>query len=589
MRFGVLKILALAFTCLTVILTASSASAAIATNAVSSAKAVKPLQVEIKIKGEALSYALINSEEDENLWYYASLSPKLYEYRVSNKAPLEPALTLIRFQKLDPKNPRKMLEGALFECSFVIDSNKKVERALRTKLPRDVNKRLARFLPLPLTGFELELVRPNEKTNIFITAEEAQSYSNEAEIRLARFATTLSATDALLLSTLLTEKTGVYYRLNLKYNQYSKPEKLGVSLNLGGTREKLFNDDDLKKLDPQFVKQIIGRTKNPRILSGLKAQATKADASSNAKASSQSLDEKEVFDVRTVGRKKINVGIGLTKKSTTELIQAVEFVYKTREERLIAAEGLLTLSNYSQNIIKEKVYTEANFDEWGTAYLMLPSINTGAAMQVKEVTLDISLRDRQFSYEKMQFTWSESLGWRTKEGAPVAIARFNLKDLQARASKNPLSEAYFRVDSKIGFMRDPAMSTSLTLPVLNGDIPITTPFTVINVLSFDFINLFWDALSTNAGRLTKIELSIKDDKRSIRRTVEPYKQDDRVIYPEMLYVATGLDSYDEGRVRASLYFHTANGKRVPWEFNGLKLNEYFDLPYFMFFDEDWKS
>jgi hypothetical protein len=526
------------------------------------------ITVSLRKKGNTQLYALMKSEEEENLWYYASLSPKLYEYRAHKNAPLMPALTLIRFQKIDPRDPNKLMQGALLECIFEVGDNKNVVKALQSKLPKNVDRKLARILPLPIQGFEMEITKPDGQGEILLEAQESNEFSSNPDIKLARFATILATGDAAILSALLNDKGGIAYKINFKYNQISQPKNIKVNLNL---------EEDRKKLDNLLIKQLTNRNKSPKILTQLKEVHTES-----------STNPSEPYDIRQVGQKKLNVSKGLTAQSHKDLAKIIEIIYKTREERVIAAKGILTLSNYSQEIINQKIYTEASYDEWKTAYLMLPNINSRLNLNIKDIILTIDLRDKKHSYEKTKVKWNENTGWRDKNDNSITIVKFALKDLQVKANKNALEAAYFKVDSTIRFFKDSDLSSTKNLQVLNGGMPINTPFTIFEPLAFDFINLFWDGLKSNLERLTKVEIAIKDDSRSIRRTVEPIKQaDGRIIYPEMVYVGTQLNNYEQGKVRAHIYFHTANKKRIAWEFNGLKLFNYFENPYFMFFNEDW--
>ncbi|MBR4328479.1 MAG: hypothetical protein IKP71_01360, partial [Candidatus Riflebacteria bacterium] len=120
---------------------------------------------------------------------------------------------------------------------------------------------------------------------------------------------------------------------------------------------------------------------------------------------------------------------------------------------------------------------------------------------------------------------------------------------------------------------------------------ITTPFAFCEVVTFDFNNLFWDALETDKTRLVTIEINMKDGSRRIKRLIQPQKISGTkaIEIPSFLYVLTATDSFSKGKLKANIYFRTADGKKIPWEYNDMVLNKYLDSPYFMFFDEDWKK
>jgi hypothetical protein len=380
----------------------------------------------------------------------------------------------------------------------------------------------------------------------------------------------------------------VRYRIEYKYNSVSEPEKIVAKIDYGKSKS-IYGIKGEQNEDAALLSHLASKSKNPRLLQKIK-EKSKSSVKEQTSSSADNNDKQETFDIRNIGHKKINTGSGSANSSISELVETVELVYKTRKEKFIAADGLITLANYPDEIRNKKMFTDVSYDDWKFAYLMAPTISSGADLQIENITLNIHLCDNNHVYEKRKIYWKGDSGWQDETGNPSSIAKFSLEDILSRPGKSPLDKAFFKISSVIKFKKDSDMASESEIPVLSGGIPITTPLVMADVIEFDFINLFWDALKTDTKRLKKIDLTVKDGSRTIRRLIEPKLANDKHIeYPQILCLAVTRDNFEKGKIKANLYFHTADRKRVAWDFNGLKLSEYFDIPYFMFFDEDWQK
>lgn len=547
----------------------------------------EPFEVAVKSGKTNIKYLMMQSDSDINQWYCAKLSPTLYEYKSDNKALTEPALTFIRFQKIDPAKPDKLIEGAILECEFDIGVDKSTLSILKNKLPLS-DRSLARVNLLPINGLEMVLIRPSDSSELKIKAKEFRTKTDKSGSTTAVFYGVLSSSDAILLNALLSHTGGVRYRIEYKYNSVSEPEKIVAKIDYGKSKS-IYGIKGEQNEDAALLSHLASKSKNPRLLQKIK-EKSKSSVKEQTSSSADNNDKQETFDIRNIGHKKINTGSGSANSSISELVETVELVYKTRKEKFIAADGLITLANYPDEIRNKKMFTDVSYDDWKFAYLMAPTISSGADLQIENITLNIHLCDNNHVYEKRKIYWKGDSGWQDETGNPSSIAKFSLEDILSRPGKSPLDKAFFKISSVIKFKKDSDMVSESEIPVLSGGIPITTPLVMADVIEFDFINLFWDSLKTDTKRLKKIDLTVKDGSRTIRRLIEPKLANDKHIeYPQILCLAVTRDNFEKGKIKANLYFHTADRKRVAWDFNGLKLSEYFDIPYFMFFDEDWQK
>lgn len=547
----------------------------------------EPFEVTVKSGKTNIKYLMMQSDSDINQWYCAKLSPTLYEYKSDNKALTEPALTFIRFQKIDPAKPDKLIEGAILECEFDIGVDKSTLSILKNKLPLS-DRSLARVNLLPINGLEMVLIRPSDSSELKIKAKEFRTKTDKSGSTTAVFYGVLSSSDAILLNALLSHTGGVRYRIEYKYNSVSEPEKIVAKIDYGKSKS-IYGIKGEQNEDAALLNHLTSKSKNPRLLQKIK-EKSKSSVKEQTSSSADNDDKQETFDIRNIGHKKINTGSGSANSRISELVETVELVYKTRKEKFIAADGLITLANYPDEIRNKKMFTDVSYDDWKFAYLMAPTISSGADLQIENITLNIHLCDNNHVYEKRKIYWKGDSGWQDETGNPSSIAKFSLEDILSRPGKSPLDKAFFKISSVIKFKKDSDMASESEIPVLSGGIPITTPLVMADVIEFDFINLFWDSLKTDTKRLKKIDLTVKDGSRTIRRVIEPKLANDKHIeYPQILCLAVTRDNFEKGKIKANLYFHTADRKRVAWDFNGLKLSEYFDIPYFMFFDEDWQK
>lgn len=527
----------------------------------------------------AQHYMLMNSRINEHQWYCARLNPTLVEIGQGKAA--EPDLTLIRFQKVDSRNPEKLVEGGILQFSFAIGPDKASLIALRKKLPNNIDLRLARLDPLPITGLAMTLFDPRGK-EIALVATSSQGIAADYAAQFARFSAVFPTLDSDLAEVLLKSPTGLKYELNYRYLALSDKKTVNLRVDYQALQSKKSPDEILDStgmaLDAAMVRYLKQQAANPRVSQRLRATARKSDNVSQGPASS-------TYDPRNYGKKDRSAyGIKIS-----ALTAAVTLLHRSREQKVLAAEGFLSLSSYPEAVQKKRIIDEVSYDNWKNAWLLLPTIGELPDLAIDKVILKISLTDGRHTYDVRSYEWTAASQWLDEYKTPAALARFPLKDILAGGA-NALDKAAFKIEYSIFAGNAPPLVDSHVLPVLAGEIPLAEPLELADILTFDFTYLYWDAPATDKGRLVKVELNIQDDKRKISRFVAPVRHSDRTtIYPEQTPVLITRGNFEKpGKVKAYVYFHTADGKRVPWDYNGMSLSEPFSGSFISFLDNDWQ-
>ncbi len=549
-------------------------------------------KVQVGSGKNAQKYVLMNSRLNEHQWYCARLSPVLVENGQGKN--VEPDLTLIRFQKLDSRNPEKIHEGGILRFSFAIGPDKSTINALRKKLPKNVDQRLARIDPLPLTGVEMTLFSPPGK-KITLVATAAQGIAADYAAQYAKFSAVFSTVDSDLIESLVNSNTGVKYELNYRYSTLSESktsnikvdfDKLGRKANKNAEDELL--DNEGAKADAALVNYLKRQAANPRISQRLRAEAAKREKSAEPDAAVD-----KTYDARSDGRKPVRSVDRDASRPTvkiSQLLRSVTLVHRSRAQKYLAAQGFLSLSGYPEEVRNKRIINDTGYDDWKYAYLLMPTIGELPDLNIDKVSLKVTLTDGSHIYETRLYEWTPATQWLDASRAPASIARFPLRDVLA-AGPRYYDKAFFQTEYSVFVADDPPITGGDDIPVFTGDMPLSTPLELADMMMFDFSALYWDAPESDKKRLLKVEINLRDDKRHIKRFVAPTKRADRLlVYPELVPILMSRGNFDKGgKVKISLFFHTADRKRIPWDFNGMDLREPFPDAWLIFLDNDWQK
>lgn len=544
-------------------------------------KIYDPFEVTIKQGKIKRDFVLMNSGYDVNCWYYAGLDPKLDILEEEQM----PNLALIQYQR--PKEGRidKLEEGAVFTCVFDIDEDEDVVNQLKKLLPKDIDKNKLRFKPLPLDRLELNLMGSNEKKNVSIVSLDNQGLGALHNSKI-RFTTILSAKDAMLYETMLNSKAGIDYELIYNYSLLSDKleQRIKVKLNKNKILLEQALDDD-SDMDLRYIKSL---EKNPKFRQAIIKEAS--DKKESVKREKTSDDDDDI-DLKNLGHKNKNTSSGKTSYGVEEFSKFIDLFYRSKKEKYLAATGFISLVDYPDSVKKKIIVQDISYSNLKYAYLMMPTIGDKSKLNLKEITMKVNLNYRNTTYETRVLKWTEKKDWRTEDNKPAIIERFSLDEIADEKGASHVDNAEFKIESVLEFYNDTKLTTELKMPVINGSSPVTTPFSFADTVSFDFTNIFWEYPEEDKNRLEQIEINIKDKNRNMKRIVKPekIKGTKALEFPETVSVITSLKSFEKDNLKINVYFKKANGKRIPWQYNDTKLSKYFESPYFMFNDEDWRN
>ena len=556
-------------------------SSLFASNNLDSNKNYDPIEVTIGSGKEAKRYILLNNGLDIYRWYYASLNPKLFEYG----NPLEPDLTMIKYQRISKDKKGKLDEGASFQCSFDIGADESVLKKLKKYLPKELDQDKVRLSIIPLEGIELIFFKPNTKKDISIIAS---GYQDVAPLKGSKvtFNTNLDRNATTIMDTLLKSNMGVEYSIKYHYSFYSKPTTTSLTAKINRNKAVIsgYSDD----IDPALMKYIRNKENNPKFLQYLKSEFEKTSKKGNSTNSSKNnLDE----DLKNIGHKNKVKPSRISDQSFSDFQKTIYLTYRVKEDKILVASGFISLNNYDKEIVKKKIIEDSHIN-WNYSYLVMPSISDKYSESIKQIKMLVELVFKNKVLEKRNYSWSKDRGWRNVEkNYPATIDKYDLVLIYTESSSDPLKYSNFRVKTEIEFEDDPPLLTECKLAVINGETPITTPFASYDTATFDFTNLTWDGLKTDKTRLVSMEINLKDGKRRVKKIIQPQeiKGTKAIETPSFLYLLTTKGSFSEGDMKATIYFRTGDGKKIPWEYNDVILNKYMPDPYFMFLDEEWKG
>ncbi|MBR4570939.1 MAG: hypothetical protein IKO19_09810 [Candidatus Riflebacteria bacterium] len=545
-------------------------------------KSYDPIEITIGSGKDIKQYLLMNNGLDPYRWYYASLKPQIIEFGT----PLKPDLTLIKFQRVNKTKKDKLDEGALFHCSFDIGADEAVLKKIRNYLPKEIDKNKAKLSIIPLEGIELTFLKSDRKSEICVIASNT---SNLLPIDGSKvyFDTILDKSSSVMLETLLKTNVGAQYSIKYHYSIFKEPKV--KTFNARIEKNKAFiTPEKEEKLDSKISTYLKNKGNNPKFIQLIKTEANKTSQTSSNTSFSNSNKE---IDLKNIGHKNKAKASRITNQSFSDYQKKINLTYRYREDKISTGFGFISLKKYGEKVIQENIIQDTSYLDWDYSYIVLPTINEKVAYDIKTINMSVELMFKNKTLEPRNYTWNKEKGWRDSENKPAKIEKFELDSVYAESGSDPLKHSTFRVRSKIEFNNDYPLNTEVIMPVTNGEIPITTPFAFCEVVTFDFNNLFWDALETDKTRLVTIEINMKDGSRRIKRLIQPQKISGTkaIEIPSFLYVLTATDSFSKGKLKANIYFRTADGKKIPWEYNDMVLNKYLDSPYFMFFDEDWKK
>jgi len=521
----------------------------------------EPDRQELHIRRGNRDYACLAVQGQVNpaQWFCMLTNPMPAEYVDGGLT--HPCLWYSRYQRPDPRNPNKMQDFGVLRCGFTMFPPPDVLKTVAAKLPRPARGTL-RISPMPLDGMELH-VKPPARQDVIGAASATRPIGGMTDHQIAEFLVVLQKNDADLADRLLLDKTGLEFEISVKL---SPRGDLSWRDRLGGPAAS--PTTSLAQVAPERAAGMAGEQK-PAVW----RRTTPS--------------RKQVLETT---RPAVTSGMKTTAAGKAQLaLQEIRRQERERSSKRVACKGFFTLLPYPVPVREEHMVLVEASEDWRVASVVLPMLGLPDGVVIDRIELDVSLCRGKDEYERQSVTWTPAMKWRDADRLPKTILHFPLKNLLAGLG-DPLSEAVFRVKKRIISGQDRLESVE-ELPAVTGDIPVSDPLSVCDLLTLDVHLLDWTAPLTDPDRLVKIEISLRQGERRISRTLQvtPMADGTREV-PECFAWLVPSGSLDTpGGVEANVFFRTASGKRIPWALNGRPKEQTFAGGWWIFTDDDWKA
>jgi hypothetical protein len=484
--------------------------------------------VRVTEDGEKKYFVLFQSAAEQNLWYCGQVKPKIL-HRI-NRGEKIPEISLIRFQKKDIKNPEKLIQGGYFKMNLSLGPADDSYRALKQKITDVSGNDSAKLSPVPFAALKLCLQKPDGE-EVAMKAETLSGIGGMHSSQNVAFSIKLDTLDTDLLDALLNGNTGAKYHLYYNY-KYQDPVITGKASE-DNLKQREFDSDPGFNSDPRFDSDF------DRDLPG-------------------SRDFDQIED---------------------------EIEQEQAWER--AGEGFVGFAAYSNSIRKKCVFIEENKEGWTNAYLALPTIHQPEKIKIKEIELEVELKNQGKSFGNKTFTWSPERKWLDKYNAPVVYGVFDISRLK-KDYPNDFNKSVFEIEIKIDSGEEELLEQNTTCDMIVGDTPVTNPLTLASVLEFDTSFLNWSN-SDNDG-LSSIEIELEQGDWQVKRTLKPDFTKNPPVFPDAAQWLVTKSGEQPLVAEVNFIVNTNGAKRkIPWSLNGQNLREELFGLTAMFFDRDWKN
>lgn len=529
--------------------------------ATASGSDVEKKEISIRRGNRDYKCLLVRSQLNPSQWFCMLTNPSLAEYQDGRVT--HPYLWYYRFQRPDPRNPNRMQDFGVLRCGFLMFPPVEVRKALLSKLPR-AGRSPTTISMMPAGAMELRIKPPGRKAVIGV-ASVSRGIGGVSEHEMTDFLVTLEKNDADFADRLLLDRTGINFELSARL----------------APRGDISWRDRLAAVAPQAAPAETRETAKEKI-SGPASSAVsgKRDWRRTGPTRQQILDK-----TRPAGAATAKTPVGRAQRAIQENRQ----FERERSAQRIACKGYFTLLPYPESVRREHMILEEAQDDWRRTYFALPFIQIPDSIDIESIVMQISLMRGKNEYSRQIVTWKPDTKWRDEDRLPKTILTFSLKDLLA-GSGNPLDDSFFRIVSTFVCDGDSKLESIEETPVVTGDIPLANPMSVCDLLTLDVHLLDWTAPTSDPNRLTKVEFNLRQDRRTLSKTLQAKKRSDgETAIPESLVWLVKSGSLDSpGSVEANVFFRTASGRKIPWALNGQPREQDFTGGTWFFTDEDWK-
>ncbi len=551
--------------------------------------------VRISVDGRTYECMLFPSQDDNAKWYCVLKSPYLLERMVDGKN--VPELMVYRFQRPDPRNPNKLIESGVIDCSFVVAPPDSVLERLRVKVPA-AGGRPIHIEPLPLSGVSMSFYSM-QGTKMPAMASPTRAIAAADVVRTASFKVVLPTLDSGFIDVLVNSPTGVKFGLQYNAGLLDAPpaaargakegDRSRATTSMGGSAAALPGRASSTGAAAAALPSRSGR--GTTVLYSDRSNAGRGAGSAPTAARSAGLPG---AGLRSSGSARDLVRSGGRATAPVAQAQAERDwqVFQRTNAQVrgwsCAVSGFLGLGRYPKEIRDSHNIAEDGQDGWRFSYLLLPDIPDIPGLPLASVGLDVVLILGGQEYGRWPFTWTRVRGWRDADGKAVRMAKIPLKNILA-AGVDPLAEATFKIDKRVEIQKDDVFTDTETLPVRVGDVPLSSPTDLVELIKLDFGLINWFRPETDRTRLVKIEVRMREGKREVVRFIMAQKRNGYVEPPEPLQWLVPIGATGTpGRIQAMIFFHTADGVRHSWALNNKPEQQDFSYGLLMFSDDDWR-
>lgn len=526
-----------------------------------SAADIEKKEITVRRGGRDYSCLLMRSQVNPTQWFCMLTNPGLAEYQEDKV--IHPNLWYYRFQRPDPRNPNRMQDFGVLRCGFALFPPPDVMRSLLSRLPRS-GRGPTTIRMLPADEMEIRIKPPGRKPVIGV-ASVSRCIGGFSDNEITDFLVTFEKNDADLADRLLLDKAGLEFELSARLaprGDLSWRDRIAATVSSAAT---VVTRDD---------------TKHEFAGSSASTGTGKRDWRRAGPGRQQIIDKTGSSTMGSTAKMSTSKG--------QRALQESRLLERERTAQRAACKGFFTLIPYSEAIRKEHMILEDAQADWDCTYFALPLIQVPESIDIEHITMQVSLMRGKDEYSRQIAVWKPDTKWRDEDRLPKTMLRFSLKDLLAGAGK-PLENGFFRVVSTITLADGNTLENVEETPVVTGDIPLTNPLAIADLLTLDFHLLDWTAPTSDPNRLTRVDVNLRQERRNLSKSLQVEKRAGEPMVPETLVWLVKAGSLETpGAVEANVFFRTASGRRIPWSLNGQPREQDFTGGVWYFTDEDWK-
>jgi hypothetical protein len=574
------------------------------------AENIRP-DVDIELNGQKYKFTLIRDARAENQWYYVPNEPRLWERQVGGNT--LPEFALVRYQSTDPSNAQKIVEGGILQFSVTYAASEVIgEIAKKLSAQSGVPVDKIRISALQPKSAEVNLYAPDTKL-LLASAALGEGVAPTFATQKMAFSLALTGLGTNVFEALTTGNTGVGVAIVFKYqgivpaanfkvevdwdqtfDYYSKNERFraraswygwfggGADVNNSEVRSTLIQNKMIKVTGlsgEDFPQEKVDAYLQP-ILAAINAEMLE-----NFKAP-QNITPAVADEPSTGSGFFGGVGYSVATKKITEVKkgkQEISFGFDKIVERQTAISGFVGIGRYPDSV-KSQLITFVKPGPFTSAFLLLPSVGDAPALNISEISLQTNLEYQGSTKAVQTVRWTPKSGWVDKDGAARTVVSFPLIGLGIAE----LKQANFRQTAQIVSGLD-VLQVERLAPAVNGDVPLTTPVSLVDVITVDPTYLTFSGPNPQS-RLANVAVELKSGSRTGRATLRPIKNgSDWQAAAPFTFLVEKPSVGQPPPVIPQVIFRSTDGTEKKWSRSGSDIRAVFPDLLVTFFDADWQK